>query len=137
MTSEPDIGALNALWALYQSGGFDDTAAILALKHTYPHVRMWTARCLGDSYGVHRNLGLPGKRTDADLIPTKVFEALLNQATIETDPEVRSQLASTARRLAPDQGFSLIQSLIRHREDLDDPFIPLLCWWVFEAHIPS
>ncbi len=46
-------------------------------------------------------------------------------------------MASTARRLVSLQGFTLVQSLIRHEEDLDDPYIPLLCWWVFEAQMPS
>ena len=135
--SEPDSSALNALWALYQSDGFDDTVAGIALAHSYPPVRMWATRLLGDSYGIHRNLGLAGKQVNARSVPKEVFETLLNQAKIETDAEVRSQMASTARRLTSLQGFSLVQSLIRHEEDLDDPYIPLLCWWVFEAHIPS
>lgn len=135
--SDPNIGALNALWALYQSEGFDDAVAIKAIQHPFSQVRMWATRLLGDSYGIHRNLGLAGKHTNARTIPKDVFEALLAQAQIEPDAEVRSQMASTARRLVSLQGFTLVQSLIRHEEDLDDPYIPLLCWWVFEAQMPS
>lgn len=137
IATEPGIGALNSLWALYQSGGFDDNAVTQAIHHPYPPVRMWATRLLGDAYGIHRNLGLAGMQTDARSIPKSVFAALANQAKIEPDPEVRSQMASTARRLTRLQGFSLVRSLIGHEEDLEDPYIPLLCWWVFEAHIPS
>ena len=134
--SEPDIGALNALWALYQSGGFDTAAAIHALNHPFPPVRMWTTRLLGDSYGIHRNLGLAGEQIGARSLPEELFETLIDQAKVEPDAEVRSQMASTARRLSRMQGFDLVEILIRHAEDLEDPYIPLLCWWVFEAHFP-
>ncbi len=131
------LGALNALWALHQSKGLDDTTAIAALKHPYPPVRMWTARLLGDEYGINRNLGLAPARSEAQLLPTHVFEALVAQAKTETDAEVRSQFASTARRLATPQAFRLVAAVMAHDEDVNDPYIPLLCWWVFEALIPS
>lgn len=137
IAKDPSLGALNALWALYQSDGLDDITAIIALKHSYAPVRMWAARLLGDKYGINRNLGLPGNRRDAQLLPTNVFDALVAQAKAEPDAEVRSQFASTARRLATPQGFPLVAAVMGHDEDVNDPYIPLLCWWVFEAQIPS
>ena len=137
IAKDTSLGALNALWALHQSDGLDDTTAIAALKHSYPPVRMWAARLLGDAYGINRNLGLPPARHEAQLLPTHVFDALVAQAVAETDAEVRSQFASTARRLATPQGFPLVAAVMGHDEDVNDPFIPLLCWWVFESHIPS
>src|SRR5438093_3410743 len=54
------LGALDALWALYQSVGLDEATALNALNHPYAPVRMWTVRLLGDDYGVHRGLGSAG-----------------------------------------------------------------------------
>jgi putative heme-binding domain-containing protein len=131
------LAGQNALWALYQAGGFDAPAAVVALKHANPSVRMWAARFLGDDYGIQRNLGLPPKRDYPVLLPREVMEALLAQAASETQAEVRSQFASTARRLAEEQALALVAVLMRHSEDVNDPYIPLMCWWVFEALIPS
>ncbi len=137
IAKDAGLAALNALWALHQSSGLDDATAVLALKHANPSVRSWAARLLGDEYGINRNLGLPPARKEPQLLPTNVFDALVAQAVAEKDAEVRSQLACTARRLADVQAFPLIAAVMAHDEDVDDPFIPLLCWWVFESRIPA
>ena len=41
--------ALEALWALNLSGGFDDALALKTLDHADPYVRLWTVRLLGDN----------------------------------------------------------------------------------------
>lgn len=137
IAKDTGLAALNALWALHQAGGLDDTLAVAALKHANPSVRSWTARLLGDEFGINRNLGLPPARVAAQLLPTNVFDTLVAQAVAETNAEVRSQFACTARRLADVQAFPLAAALMAHAEDVNDPYIPLLCWWIFEARIPS
>jgi putative membrane-bound dehydrogenase-like protein len=133
------LGALNALWALHQSAGLDEAAALAGLKHSYAPVRMWTVRLLGDEWGMQRNLGvgLHSQEAHPGTIPASLFRALLAQAEIESDPEVLSQFASTARRLDGPQAMPLVAAVLRHDDVSNDPYIPLLCWWVFEAHIPS
>ena len=134
------LGALNALWALYQITRFEaefDTVS-KALKHPYAPVRMWTVRFLGDEYGLHRGLGA-GRfgRTSTGVLWIPLYNALVAQARVETDLEVLSQIASTARRFTAAQAFDLLAAVVRHDGLAEDPFIPQLCWWVFEAHIPS
>lgn len=136
ITQNAGLGALNALWALHQSAGLDTTSALAALKHPYAPVRMWTARLLGDESGLHRNLGL-GRHGRGERVPSDVFEALCAQTKIEPDPEVLAQFASTARRLDASQAMALVAAILRHDEAAQDPYLPLLCWWVFEAHIPA
>jgi putative heme-binding domain-containing protein len=65
-----------------------------------------------------------------------LYETLAAQARIETDREVLSQMASTARRLHAAQAMDLVAAVMGHDGVAQDPFIPQLCWWVFEAHIP-
>ncbi len=142
IAKDTGLGALNALWALYQCGGFDEEAAMIGLKHPYAPVRTWTVELLGDDYGIHRGLGVGNYSRHADgpgagALPLKVLVALIGQAKTEPNAEVRSQMAGTARRLNARQALAVVASLLTHDEDVKDTYIPLMCWWVLEAHIPA
>ena len=76
--------ALNALWALYVSGGFDDDFASKLLDHRNPDVRRWTIRLLGDDCKV------------CDGIAKKLVEL----AARDPDIMVRSQLGLHGQALA-------------------------------------
>jgi putative membrane-bound dehydrogenase-like protein len=108
--------ALDALWALHQVGGFTPEMAITLLSHEEKLVRLWTVRLSGD-------------RASA------LGEELARAAEVEPIPQVRSQLAATARRLPADQALPVILALCKHDEDRDDPHIPLMLWWALEAHM--
>jgi putative heme-binding domain-containing protein len=70
---------------------------------------------------------------DANRVSPKLADRLPALATSEANLEVRSQLASTARRLPAEQGLSIVRQLAAHEEDLDDPRQPLLLWWAIES----
>jgi putative membrane-bound dehydrogenase-like protein len=137
IAGETGLGALCALWALHQSAGLDETTAIAALSHPFAPVRMWTVRLLGDEGGLNRNLGVGRHAAAAGLLPERIFGALLARAQGEPDPEVLSQIASTARRLDGKQAMALVAAVLAHDEATQDPYIPHLCWWVLDAHIPG
>jgi putative membrane-bound dehydrogenase-like protein len=137
VAADTGLGALNALWALHQSAGLDEATALVAISHPNPSVRLWVARLLGDEWGLNRNLGSGRHNAAAGRLPDRVFEALLARARMEPDPEVLSQFAATARRLDASQALPLAAAVLGHDEAVKDPYIPLLCWWVFEAHIPA
>lgn len=131
--------ALCALWALYQLNDLDAETALAALQHPYGPVRMWAVRLLADRWGAHPGLGLGDRMFSArpereHQIPDPQFQGIIRQMIHETDPEVRSQAAASARRLSIRQAFPLVLELLKHDEDFNDPYIPLLCWWVFEAN---
>ncbi len=113
--------ALEALWALNLSGGLDDEAARLGLAHADPYVRLWTVRLLGDR---------------REVSPTLAAE-LARLAQSEPHPEVRSQLACTARRLPGASGVPVVRRLLARTEDAKDIHIPLLLWWAVEAKAES
>ncbi len=108
---------LDALWALYVSGGFDNEVALKALDSKNPHVRRWAVRLIGDS-----------KKTTP-----RVADELKDLAIREPEVEVRSQLASSARRLPAEQGLPITRELLGHGSDINDLHIPLLLWWAVEA----
>lgn len=113
--------ALEALWALNLSGGFNEAIALELLDHADPYVRLWTARLLCD----------PG-----EVSPT-VAARLVERAKIEPDVEVRSQLACSAKRLPAAAALPMVAALIGHDEDTRDPYVPLLLWWAIESKAES
>ncbi len=109
--------ALEALWALHLSGGFTPEVAERALVHAEPLVRGWAVRLIGDEG--HAN-------------PT-LARILAELAAGEKDLHVRSQLASSARRLPAGQGLPIVRELFRQEADAQDIHLPLLLWWAIEA----
>jgi putative heme-binding domain-containing protein len=109
--------ALEALWGANLCGGFTEDFALQTLGHSDEHVRAWTVRLLGDSPS-----GLA------------LWERLTAMARGESSPVVRSQLASSARRLAGPEALELVREMVQRDGDAKDPHIPLLIWWVVEKH---
>lgn len=108
---------VDSLWALFAVGGLSNNNADRFLKHANPQVRLWTIRLLVDSNQLTPDL--------ASLV-AKVVE---NESSVY----VRSQVASSARRVSGPIAFQLIASLIKHDEDSSDPHVPLLIWWAIES----
>jgi putative membrane-bound dehydrogenase-like protein len=109
--------ALQGLWALYVSGGFDDELAGLLVLHPGEYVRAWTVRLLGDE----------GKVSPA------LAGRLLDLAATDASVIVRCQLAATARRLSSAEGLPIIERLLSRGLDREDPYVPLLLWWALES----
>jgi putative heme-binding domain-containing protein len=137
LADNSERGALGALWALQQMGRLTDRTAVTALRHPYAPVRMWAVRLLGDNYGVGRGLRLSGigAAPSASGLPTPLMAAVSAMAESEPDAEVRSQVASTVRRLPTSQALALVTRLVTHEADVGDPYLPLLNWWVLEPHL--
>lgn len=108
--------ALEALWALYVSGGFNEAFAEQTLNHPNEDVRTWTIRLLGDTRRVS-----PAMR-----------EHLVKVARTDSSTTVRSQLACTCKRLHGKDGLPIVRELLRRNEDVNDAFIPLILWWAIE-----
>jgi putative membrane-bound dehydrogenase-like protein len=108
--------ALRSLWALYVSGGMDDSLAARLLTHLVANIRAWTVRLLGDKREVSASIG-------------RQFAVLARQ---DPSPIVRRQLACTAKRLRASDALPIINELLRRDEDVNDMNIPLLVWWALE-----
>ncbi len=112
------VGALNALWATDIAGQLDAGAVASAFRSPFPAVRLWAVRLLVDRAG----------EPDA-----ASFRGILDLAAAETDPGVRAQLASSARRLPPKPSLALLKALLGHGPDAGDARQPLLVWWALET----
>ena len=111
-----ETSTLEALWAIYVSGGFDDALANRLLDHPFAAVREWTVRLLGDE-----------RQISPALLPK-----LVELAQRETDLHVRSQMACTAKRLPGEQALAIVEPMLARDEDAADPHVPLLLWWAVE-----
>ena len=111
---------LEALWALNLLGGFDDDAKLTALKSGNVHIRRWAVRLIGDARSTSPQLA----------------KRLLELAASEADVEVRSQLASTAKRLPANVALPIVRELAQ-RNDIDDLHIPMMLWWAVESKCDS
>jgi putative membrane-bound dehydrogenase-like protein len=116
LLARQDPLALEALWALYVSGGFNDSLAENLLGHAHTDVRAWTVRLLGDAKKVS---------------PT-IRARFIEMARSEPSCTVRSQLACTCKRLPGKDALPIVRELLSHSEDAEDPHIPLLLWWAIE-----
>src|SRR5262245_42848108 len=113
--------ALEGLWAVNLSGGWNDTFAFKQLSHPDEYVRYWTVRLLGDA------------RTVTPAVQSRLVEL----ARKEPSQEVRSQLASSCKRLPARQALPIIRELLLRGEDVADLHIPLLLWWALESKLSS
>jgi len=118
---ENDDRALEALWALNQLGAFDEQLALELLGHRDQHLRRWTIRLLGDAHQTSK----------------PITRSLVELAKTEPYAEVRSQLASSAKRFPAESGLAITEVLLQREEDLADLHIPLLLWWAIESKATS
>lgn len=126
--------ALEALWALNASGGFDDETALQALGHPYPMVRYWAVRLLGDRYAPAL---FSSAATQPPPLPVALREKLVALAAGEPEVQVRGQLASSAKRFPGPDALPMLRELVFHAEDASDKHNPLLCWWALESKCVS
>ena len=117
LKSDDENLALQALWAIHVSGGFGNSVAQELIDHDSAHVRYWTVRLLGD-------------RRD---VTSGIQRRLVELARADPSPIVRSQLASSCRRLPAEKAWPIVWQLLLHDQDRDDPHIPLLLWWAVES----
>ncbi|MBG86709.1 MAG: dehydrogenase [Verrucomicrobiales bacterium] len=111
---------LDALWALNLLGGFTDDAKLTALESGNPHIRRWAVRLIGDGHTT----------------TPEIADRLQQLAKTEANLEVRSQLASTAKRLPAGSGLPIVRQLAE-RPDIDDLHIPMMLWWAVESKCDS
>ena len=109
--------SLESLWVLIQMDRLPKDRANSFLKSRSADIRRWTIRALGDQHLDHHQLVV--------------------MAASEPDIHVRSQLASTAKRVSADSGLGIVKGLLSYDEDVNDPQMPLLIWWAIESHADS
>jgi putative membrane-bound dehydrogenase-like protein len=111
---------LRALWALFTTGGADQSWLTQLIGDRDENVRYWAARLLVDG----------GPAT------SDVAAALVRHAAAEKSWLVRMALASTLPALPEAQRWNLGAALARNLQPTDDPNLPRLLWigWQDAVH---
>ncbi|MFQ3593172.1 MAG: c-type cytochrome, partial [Gemmataceae bacterium] len=114
-----DRTATAAFLSIHQSALLDEETSLLALsRESTPTLRRWAIRLIGDDRrATHKQAGI------LQLLAKK-----------DPDASVRSQLASSAKRLPADVALPILAALWEREEDANDPHLPMLTWWALEAH---
>ncbi len=118
LISDNQPGALEALWTLGSADLITETELATLLSHPNEHLRRWAVRFLGDNRQITPQTGL-------------TLESL---ARSEPGIQVRSQLASSARRFPASAGLPILAALMQRDEDNSDKHLPLQIWWGIEGH---
>jgi putative heme-binding domain-containing protein len=118
LAAQAESGSLEALWALHWCGAAGEEQLRGLLANKSPDIRRWAVRLLGDQRAVDVATAAP----------------LVELAAREQYVQVRSQLASSARRFSAAVGVPILSALAAREEDAADPHLPLLIWWGLEGH---
>ncbi len=125
LTAELEVArgqlAVELVAAFKVTGGLSDRAIIELLQHPEADVRRLTAQFAGDNRKASRG----------------VADYLEDLAGTDSNPQVLSQLASTAARLNSGAALPLIWKLAQRNDIAGDPHIPLLVWWALEQQITT
>ena len=103
---------LRALWALFVTGGTNESFLTQALSHESEYVRAWSVRLL----------------TESQISPATRQE-FAKLAVSDPSPFVRLHLASALQRLPLDDRWPIVTGLAGHAEDADDANLPLMIWY--------
>jgi putative membrane-bound dehydrogenase-like protein len=117
LRSHPDPSRwLRALWALHVTGGLDAAARLALLDHPSEDIRAWTIQ-------LELEERKPGEAAAAKLA---------RLAASDPSPVVRLYLAAGIRRLPPALRIGVLEGLVGHAEDAEDPNLPLVTWYAAE-----
>jgi hypothetical protein len=107
---------LRALWALWVTGGVEESILRDLLADPQEAVRAWAIR-------------LELEDRDAS---EAVLQRLAEMAATDPSEMVRLELASGLQRLPLDQRWPIAEALLGHAEDAADAYLPLMIWYGIE-----
>jgi putative membrane-bound dehydrogenase-like protein len=110
---------LRGLWVLHGTGGLEEEWIRVLLADEDAHLRAWTIQ-----------LACEGRRPTASTL-----ERMAVMAKDDPSPVVRLYLASAVQRLPEtynDAKWRILEGLVHHAEDADDPNLPSMVWYAAE-----
>jgi putative membrane-bound dehydrogenase-like protein len=113
---QDDANRLRVLWALHAVGPLPDRLLVRALEDPSEYVRAWAVQLSLEE----------GKASDA------LLARLAELAAQDPSPVVRLYLASALQRLPVENRWETLAHLLAHKEDVDDPNLPLMYWYAAE-----
>ena len=116
LREERGLLALESLWALYVSGGWDQSVVRDGLAHSSDHIQAWAWRLF-----------------DTTFPENDTIQAMYRASTPGASPVLLAQIACTAKRMDPKLGILFAAGILEYPECQTDPQLPLLIWWAWES----
>jgi len=107
---------LRALWTLHITNNISSDDLIQLTKDEQEYVRGWAVQFMVED-------GAPSK---------KGLDALISLAKNEASAVVRLYLASSLQRINEVDRWAIASSLVKNKEDINDPNIPFMLWFGIE-----
>ncbi len=107
---------LRALWSLHVTGNISQDALLTSLSDKDAHIRAWAVQLLCEDQNA----------------PQSAIDKFGQMANDDPSPVVRLYLAAALQRMEEEDRWDIIESLITHKEDIDDHNIPKMIWFGFE-----
>ncbi|MBX3448585.1 MAG: c-type cytochrome [Planctomycetaceae bacterium] len=121
------VTRLRAIWTLQALGLWSVPQSRQLLEDVDESVRTWGVRLLTDAWPLDTAMG-PTSSTLAN-VDADDLKRLETLAKNDSSGLVRLAVASTLQRLPVKDRLSVAQALWSHRDDRDDPNLPLLVWY--------
>lgn len=112
---------LRALWTLHAIDWIAEDLLVKLLDDRHEHIRAWAIQLL----------------CEREAPPASVLTKFADMAERDKSPVVRLYLAAAMQRVPVDSRWSVMERLIAHEEDADDPNLPYMVWYAFEPLIPA
>lgn len=117
LAGNPDVTRqLRALWTLHAIGAIEREAVAALLQDKHEHIRAWAIQLLCEN----------------DPPPASVLATFADMADRDESPIVRLYLAAAMQRLPNQDRWAVLEQLVTHAEDVDDPNLPLMYWYAIE-----
>jgi putative membrane-bound dehydrogenase-like protein len=119
-----EVRRLNILWTLHAAGGLDEKTIRVGLAADSAYLRAWTVQ-----------LACETRQLSSETLAT--FATL---AKSDPSPVVRLYLASAVQRLPEPFNpakWAILEGLVAHEEDADDPNLPLMVWYAAEPLVAA
>jgi putative membrane-bound dehydrogenase-like protein len=119
LNGDDALHRLRAMWTLHMCGELDEGALLNRLGDSDEYVRAWAIQLLAED-----------KRLEPETLAR-----FAEMAREDRSPVVRLYLASAMQRVPVDQRRGVVEELVKHGEDRDDPNLPLMDWYALESRV--
>jgi putative membrane-bound dehydrogenase-like protein len=126
---------LRALWALNVTQGLSRDRLVALLSHDDAYVRAWTIQIICDTSPIHA-FQIANQATTSS-VDTEIVSKFATMARDDDSPVVRLYLASAIERMAFSDRWPILDGLVSHGEDRDDPNLPQMLWFGLEPMVPE
>ncbi|KAA5539901.1 hypothetical protein FYK55_22935 [Roseiconus nitratireducens] len=134
-SAESSPHRLRALWAMHVTGTLEGDRLRELLKHDDPYVRGWSIQLLTDPSAIDAFRPERAQGETVSEYEPSTLQAFADLARHDPSPIVRLYLASATQRMRFEDRWPILEGLLTHEEDAQDPNLPRIYWFTIEPMV--